>query len=252
MWVLLDIFEHRSFSSMKCCMVDYRSLHLIELSVATFYYWRHAYKQRRRSTCFTFVACYTKPAWFSFYVPSKTEWPFLSFLCCCKKIECEIILLNWSSWIHLQIPSVLANKHGPENRGMELEIKFIWSIASGKHQLFIDNICVSSSMLNHSTHQQRSTSKFDQTFNIPESILPGGHILQITAFASNLNLGGHPQHLLRLDGQVFNRFYSLYQLGSNNMMNTYGKVLENLKATGACRVAAQNESRNVDTKKIFF
>ena len=127
---------------------------------------------------------------------------------------------------------------------MEFEIKFIWSIASGKHQLFVDNICISSSMLNHSTHQQRSTNKFDHTFNVPESILPGGHILHITAFFSNLNLGGQPQHMLKLDGQMYDQFYNIYQLGGANMMSTYGTILDKLKASGACRVATRNERRN--------
>ncbi len=41
--------------------------------------------------------------------------------------------------------------------------------------------------MNMSTNTNRSTNKFDDTFNVPEAIIPGGHILHITVYSNNFN-----------------------------------------------------------------
>eukprot|EP00551_Chaetoceros_affinis_P012860 CAMPEP_0203670440 /NCGR_PEP_ID=MMETSP0090-20130426/6510_1 /ASSEMBLY_ACC=CAM_ASM_001088 /TAXON_ID=426623 /ORGANISM="Chaetoceros affinis, Strain CCMP159" /LENGTH=798 /DNA_ID=CAMNT_0050535301 /DNA_START=251 /DNA_END=2647 /DNA_ORIENTATION=- len=171
------------------------------------------------------------------------------------------------------IPSLLSSKSGVANRGMEFEVKFIWSIASGKHELYMNNYCISSSSIptygsigsnSNATNMNRSTNKFDETFNIPQSILPGGHILHITAYSNNFKFvqsnantnamnmntadgggGGisnnfnsqrnesdvqHQQFIMRLDGQRYSQFCKIYELGSANMLNKYRLVLEKARS----------------------
>lgn len=86
-------------------------------------------------------------------------------------------------------------------------------------------------MQSHSAHQQRSTFKFDHAFNIPQSILPGGHIFHITAYNQPLNsnnVGEHRQFILRFDGQRFSQFTKIYELGGPDMMNTYRNAIHKL------------------------
>ena len=182
-----------------------------------------------------------------------------------------IFYFHFQNHFQSQIPSILANKTGVANRGIEFEIKLVWSIASGKHELFINNICISSSMLTATMstshlnyHQQRSVNKFDHTFDIPEAVLPGGHILHITIYSSNLQLPKNKmmhssndnhhqtagveqyppsgtrnnnaasveqQFILRFDGQRYNQFYRIFQLGNQQMINQYKHVLQKVQTT---------------------
>ena len=119
-------------------------------------------------------------------------------------------------------------------RGMELEVKFIWSIASGKHELYVNNMCISSSTSLSASSTGNNTFKFDHAFNVPQRILPGGHILHITLHNQPLQLQQskiYPQRqfILRLDGQRFHNFYKIYQLGGQPFMDTYRYALEKIK-----------------------
>ncbi len=68
-----------------------------------------------------------------------------------------------------------------------------------------------------------SHNKFDQTFNVPESILPGGHILHITLWNINFQKQQtiHQLYTLRLDGQKYSQFDRIYELGYPHMMEKY-------------------------------
>ena len=154
-------------------------------------------------------------------------------------------MIHWAT--NDQVPSLLSSKKGVANRGIEFEVKFIWSITSGKHELHMNNICVSSSTMNHSPHlQQRSTNKFDQTFNIPQSILPGGHILHLTLWNMNFNKDQVDQlYTLRLDGQKYVEFAKIFELGHPDMMNKYNHAFYKLRTNTS--TATDSHSNNHDS-----
>jgi hypothetical protein len=63
---------------------------------------------------------------------------------------------------------------------------------------------------------------------VPEEIVPGGHVIHITAWA--LGFGSHGstdnQFSMTLDGQNYRDFYPMYKLGSPEMRNKYSVALE--------------------------
>jgi hypothetical protein len=117
------------------------------------------------------------------------------------------------------IPSVLAGKKGVACRGMEIEVTLVWSIASGKHLLYLNNGLVYQSAPS-SGLKVIPTSKFEHTFNVPENVIPGGHVIHIIAWA--MGTGSHStldkQFKLFFDGQSYNNFCPIYLLGSPRMM----------------------------------
>lgn len=125
------------------------------------------------------------------------------------------------------VPSLLAKKKGVACRGIELDIHLIWSVASGKHELYMNNILV------HHTVSSSSISvlpsqRFEHSLFVPEEILPGGHVVHIQAWA--LGFRNHAstdkQFVMTFDGQNFNFFYPIYLLGSAHMMNKYASAIK--------------------------
>eukprot|EP00557_Chaetoceros_sp_GSL56_P003192 CAMPEP_0176496510 /NCGR_PEP_ID=MMETSP0200_2-20121128/11231_1 /TAXON_ID=947934 /ORGANISM="Chaetoceros sp., Strain GSL56" /LENGTH=624 /DNA_ID=CAMNT_0017894465 /DNA_START=104 /DNA_END=1978 /DNA_ORIENTATION=- len=136
--------------------------------------------------------------------------------------------VNWRfGFAH--IPSVLDNKTGVACRGLEMEIHLVWSVASGKHILYLNNVMV------HQTYPASSSSyamvpaqRFEHSMYVPEEMLPGGHVIHITAWA--LGFGSHSspenQFVLLFDGQSYREFYPIYMLGSSQMRAKYSVALE--------------------------
>ena len=130
------------------------------------------------------------------------------------------------------VPSLLNNQTGVTCRGYELEVHLIWSVASGKHVLYMNNILVYQTAPGSSSVTNKIISipsqKFDQAIYVPEHILPGGHTIHIIAWA--LGFGSHTttdkQFILSFDGQSYNHFCPIYLLGSPWMMKKHNVALK--------------------------
>ena len=129
------------------------------------------------------------------------------------------------------IPSILSNKTGVQCRGIEIEIHLVWSVASGKQIVYLNDIAVFQTASSSSLTVMPS-QRFEHSVYVPETILPGGHIIHITAWA--LGFGSRAaldkQFMMTFDGQDYNHFYPIYQIGSRHMMERYTIALEKARA----------------------
>lgn len=130
------------------------------------------------------------------------------------------------------IPSVLLdNKTGVACRGLELEIHLVWSVASGKQVLYLNNVLLHQTFpASSSSHAMKvvPSQRFEHSMYVPEEIVPGGHVIHITAWALGFGSHGSPdnQFSMTLDGQNYRDFYPMYKLGSPEMRNKYSVALE--------------------------
>lgn len=125
------------------------------------------------------------------------------------------------------IPSLLSGKTGVACRGMELEVRLIWSVASGKHIIYLNNILIYQTP-HSSSIKVAPAQKFEHSFNVAENVLPGGHVIHISAWA--LGVGSHAspekQFTMNFDGQPYRNFCPMYLLGSSRMMKKYEIALK--------------------------
>jgi hypothetical protein len=103
----------------------------------------------------------------------------------------------------------------------------VWSVASGKHVLFLNNMLVFQTPPS-SAIKVIPTQRFEHSLNVPESVLPGGHVIHIAAWA--LGIGSHAslekQFIIHFDGQSYQHFCPIYVLGSSRMMRKYEIALK--------------------------
>lgn len=132
--------------------------------------------------------------------------------------------VNWRfGFAH--VPSLFEGKTGTGCRGMEMDLHVIWSVASGKHEMYLNG-----QLIHHKLHSKIAVipaQKFDYSVNVPENILPGMHVIHVTAWA--LGLGEHAnqnQFRFEFDGEEFRNFFGIFELGLPNMMLEYSKPLE--------------------------
>lgn len=125
------------------------------------------------------------------------------------------------------IPSLLEKKTGVACRGIELDIHLVWSVASRKHVLFMNNTLVHQTMPS-SAIAIIPSQRFEHSLYVPEEILPGGHVIHIEAWA--LGFGSHAdperQFTMMFDGQNYRTFSPVYLLGSPRMMHTYSLAIQ--------------------------
>lgn len=126
------------------------------------------------------------------------------------------------------IPSVLDHKTGVACRGLEMDIHLVWSVASGKHILYLNNVLLHQTFPSSSSYAMVPAQRFEHSMYVPEEIIPGGHVIHITAWA--LGFGSHAspenQFLMTFDGQSYREFYPIYKLGSPEMREKYSLALE--------------------------
>jgi len=95
---------------------------------------------------------------------------------------------------------------GVECRGQEHEVVCIWSVTSGKRQVFVDGREV------HNSVTSKAQAKFECNFNFM-----AGHVMKLTAHAAPPMASNNGfiqrQFDLTLDGQSFFEFAKLYELG---------------------------------------
>jgi hypothetical protein len=132
--------------------------------------------------------------------------------------------VNWRfGFAH--VPSLLDGKTGTACRGIEMDVHVIWSVASGKHEMYLNG-----QLVHHKLHSKIAvipTQKFDYSVNVPENIIPGMHVMHVTAWA--LGLGEHSnenQFRFEFDGENYKHFFGIFELGLPNMMFEYSKPLE--------------------------
>lgn len=132
--------------------------------------------------------------------------------------------VNWRfGFAH--IPSLLQGKTGISCRGIEMDLHVIWSVASGKHEMYLNG-----QLVHHKLHSKIAvipTQKFDYSVNVPENIIPGMHVMHVTAWA--LGFGEHAnenQFRFEFDGENYQDFFGIYELGLANMMFEYSKPLD--------------------------
>eukprot|EP00979_Chaetoceros_neogracilis_P004505 scaffold787_cov285-Chaetoceros_neogracile.AAC.69 len=145
------------------------------------------------------------------------------------------------------VPSLLANKTGVACRGIEIDIHLIWSVASRKHVLYMNNVLVHHSVSSSSSIAVVPSQRFEHSVLVPEEIVPGGHVVHIQAWA--LGFGHHAasdkQFILTFDGQDYTRFCPIYLLGSPQMMHTYASAIK--KAQEKLSHLAANPDNNSST-----
>ena len=127
----------------------------------------------------------------------------------------------------VHIPSLLEKKTGVACRGIELDIHLVWSVASRKHVLFMNNLMV------HQTTPSSAiavvpSQRFEHSLYVPEEILPGGHVIHIEAWALGFGSKSTPerQFTMTFDGQNYHTFSPVYLLGSSQMMNKYSLAIQ--------------------------
>jgi len=143
------------------------------------------------------------------------------------------------------VPSILNNKTGVACRGFELDIHLVWSIASGKHILYVNNVLVHETLTNGASGHLLPSQRFEYSFMMPQEVFPGNHVLHITAWA--LGIGSRAQldqqFILTLDGQKYSEFYPIFMLGSERMKQHYAQGLAKVRdgiASGAGAGASAN------------
>jgi len=93
-------------------------------------------------------------------------------------------------------------------------------IASGKREIHFNK-----SLLYHDVVPNRGVQRFDHTFTIPEFTLAGGHIIHITALTFAFSEA--EQFVITVNGQCYDEFLNIYELGAPSMYRIYGVLLEN-------------------------
>ena len=154
----------------------------------------------------------------------------------------------------VHIPSALQGKSGVECRGMELDLHVIWSVTSGKFMIYLNSFPVHQS----SPTPQGRSPKLEHSLTLPEDVFPGRHLVHILAWAiPSAAPKGHPQFTMTLDGQNFDSFFKIFQLGPS-ILRHYQPVKGNLSEVGglngnvaaaaaADRQIPNDENSDVDT-----
>ena len=145
------------------------------------------------------------------------------------------------------IPSLLAHKTGVQCRGMELDIHVIWSITSGKFLLYVNSFPIFQGSTAAAAAASfgggsngglggggsgggvgvgAARSKLEHSLTLPESVFPGGHLVHIVAWAlPSAAPKGHAQFSMTFDGQDYQDFFKLFQLGPT-VLQQYQHVLD--------------------------
>lgn len=129
-----------------------------------------------------------------------------------------------------------------------MEIHVIWSIASGKREIHFNK-----TLLYHDVVPNRGVQRFDHTFTIPEFTLPGGHIIHVTALSFAFNES--EQFVISINGQNYEEFLNIYELGGARMHQIYGVLLENYaryrQGSTPLQIAAANQENVLDRHKYL-
>ena len=146
------------------------------------------------------------------------------------------------------ISALRQGKTGVECRGFEMEISLVWSVTSRKHFIYFNNILIDQNL---NKNVNRSATRLDHSFEIPEHIFPGTHTIHITAWSTTVGIPSQVnQFSLYLDGQEYNQFMNIFELGGAKMMQMYGKALQfkndNVVSTTTNNTPVCNDNSNVD------
>jgi len=123
------------------------------------------------------------------------------------------------------IPSIESGKSDVECRGKEMELTLIWSVTSGRHELCLNNKLIH---IDPSHGHLVVEKQFEHTFYVSEAVLKGSHIIKVSAYA--LGIGSHSggnQFSMSFDGQEYNNFCPMYDLGSESMKAKYSTLFQN-------------------------
>ena len=115
-------------------------------------------------------------------------------------------------------PSAIAQgKTGPECRGSEHEVLFVWSLASGKRQLFLDGKDV------HMSQSGQNGWTTDRAWQHPFPIRVGNHTYKALFISQpkNPDVPDSRPFDLRINGVSFFQFNKLYQLGTERMLTRH-------------------------------
>lgn len=130
----------------------------------------------------------------------------------------------------IHIPSLLDNKTGVACRGIELEVQLVWSVTSRKHILYLNKIPIHQTVPSSSSLAVVPSQRFEDSVFVPEEVLPGGHVIHVTAWALGFGHHSHDkQFTLRFDGQSYNSFSRIYEIGSLEMKRKYATALAKAK-----------------------
>jgi len=127
-------------------------------------------------------------------------------------------------WGFAHIPSIESGKTDVECRGKEMELTLIWSVTSGRHEMYLNNKLIH---VDPSHGHLIVEKQFEHTFYVSEAVLKGNHIIKVAAYA--LGIGSHSgrnQFSMSFDGQEYNNFWPMYDLGSESMKAQYRYSLE--------------------------
>jgi hypothetical protein len=122
------------------------------------------------------------------------------------------------------IPSIESGKSDVECRGKEMELTLIWSVTSGRHELYLNNKLIH---VDPSHGHLVVEKQFEHTFYVSEAVLKGSHIIKVAAYA--LGIGSHSggnQFSMSFDGQEYNNFCPMYDLGSESMKAKYSSLFQ--------------------------
>ena len=92
--------------------------------------------------------------------------------------------------------------------------------------------------MHSSISANRASSRFYHSITIPDKVFPGGHIISISDHASTITRAHGINFCVSLNGQDFESFFKIYELGGEKMWNQYGDALRksstrnNLQLTG--------------------
>mmetsp|Transcript_125 Transcript_125/g.166 ORF Transcript_125/g.166 Transcript_125/m.166 type:complete len:412 (+) Transcript_125:88-1323(+) len=140
------------------------------------------------------------------------------------------------------IPALLDGRTGVDCRGVEFELHLKWSLASGKHFLYFNDDLVYESVAAH------RTQKFEHSFEVSEHIFPGGHMVHVVAWLTASS--SSPYFRLYFNGQEYEQFLKMFELGSKKMFEAYGNALEAALSNG--RVALHPLDEHISTDYFYY
>jgi len=120
------------------------------------------------------------------------------------------------------VSSLVQGNAGVVCRGFEIEVKSVWSLTSGKLQIYLNHL-----LMHSSVSANRASSRFYHSITIPDKVFPGGHIISISDHASTITRAHGINFCVSLNGQDFESFFKIYELGGEKMWDQYGDALRN-------------------------
>jgi len=131
--------------------------------------------------------------------------------------------MRWRfGFVNLQ--SLLSGETGASCRGLELDIHLIWSSASGKYFVYLNDVPfyqgdVPSHIMND----------FTVSFSLPEYAFPGNHHIDLTVAGMPPN---ELQFSMQFDGQHYSSFCRIFEIGDARMLDYYRATIDDMVDKG--------------------